>query len=169
MRIIWKELKIVIDNTILFEIMKKKSGISPVIATVILIAVAVAIAIAVAFWAAGVTGAFTKFEELKISNSYVTRNPADYTFTVSYKNAGPSDITIEEINVNDRPLNAFWSTATVNGSAMSPISIKTGASGHILVSFPDAGSTRAFVPGQTIELKILTASGVYYVGTFLMP
>jgi len=142
---------------------RNKFGVSPVIATVILIA------IAVAFWAAGLTGAFTRFENLKITNTFVTRNTNDYTITISYKNSGSTDITIENIFVHDRPLNTFWSSAKVNGTPMSNIHIPPGASGQIAVSFPDNGNTRAFVAGQTVGIKVQTASGVYYIGTFNMP
>jgi len=146
-----------------------RRGISPVIATVILIAIAVAVSIAVAFWAAGLTGAFTRFEKLEISNSYVTRNAGDYTITVSYKNTGPDDITLVDIFVGEKPLESFWSLAQVNGSTLSPISVPSGASGQILIVFPDDGVHRAFTPGQTIVVKVQTATGVYYVGTFLIP
>ena len=147
----------------------KKSGISPVIATVILIAIAVAVAIAVAFWAAGLTGAFTRFEKLEITNTFATRNTNDYTITISYKNSGSTDITIENIFVHERPLNTFWSSATVNGNPISNIHIPQGASGQMVVSFPDSGSVKAFIPGQMVEMKVQTASGVYYIGSFNMP
>jgi len=146
-----------------------RRGISPVIATVILIAIAVAVSIAVAFWAAGLTGAFTRFEKLEVSNSYVTRNANDYTITISYKNTGPNDITLEDILIGEKPLKSFWSSAMVNGSSLSPISIPSGASGQVLITFPDNGGNRAFTPGQTVIVKVQTASGVYYVGTFLIP
>jgi len=42
------------------------SGISPVVATVILVAIAIVIAIAVAFWATGLVGIFTRFEKIEM-------------------------------------------------------------------------------------------------------
>ena len=115
------------------------------------------------------SGNFTRFEKLEISNSYVTRNAGDYTITVSYKNAGPDDITLVDIFVGEKPLESFWSMAQVNGSTLSPISLPSGASGQILIVFPDDGGNRAFTPGQTVVVKVQTAAGVYYVGTFLIP
>ena len=150
--------------------MINRKGIEPVIATVILIAIAVAVAIAVAFWAAGLTGAFTRFEKLEVTNSFVTRNTNDYTITVSYRNAGSTDITISNIFIHEKPLNSFWSTAKVNGSSFLGVFVKVGVSGQIIAEFPDdSGGARAFVPGQTVEVKLQTESGVYYVGTFIMP
>ena len=147
----------------------KKSGISPVIATVILIAIAVAVAIAVAFWAAGLTGAFTRFEKLEIINTFVTRNSNDYTITISYKNSGSTDITIENIFVHEKPLSIFWSSATVNRNPMSNIHVPQGATGQMVVSFPDNDGVKAFVEGQMVQMKVQTASGVYYIGVFNMP
>ncbi|MEM3545257.1 MAG: archaellin/type IV pilin N-terminal domain-containing protein, partial [Nitrososphaerota archaeon] len=49
---------------------RSKSGISPVVATVILVAVAIVIAIAVAFWASGLVGIFTRFEKIEIVSAY---------------------------------------------------------------------------------------------------
>ena len=51
---------------------RKNSGISPVVATVILVAVAIVIAIAVAFWASGLVGVFTRFEKLEIVSAVMT-------------------------------------------------------------------------------------------------
>ena len=47
-----------------------KKGISPVIATVIIVSVAIAIAVAVAFWMTGITGLFTRYEKVEVTNAY---------------------------------------------------------------------------------------------------
>ncbi|MEM2038847.1 MAG: archaellin/type IV pilin N-terminal domain-containing protein, partial [Nitrososphaerota archaeon] len=49
---------------------RRRAGISPVVATVILVAVAIVIAIAVAFWASGLVGIFTRFEKIEIQTAY---------------------------------------------------------------------------------------------------
>jgi hypothetical protein len=51
-------------------VVRGKAGISPVVATVILVAVAIVIAIAVAFWASGLVGVFTRFEKIEIQSAY---------------------------------------------------------------------------------------------------
>ncbi len=107
-------------------------------------------------------------ENLEIINSFVTRNPSDYTFTIGYKNTGFSDIFITEILIGDKPLFTFWSSAMVNGSS-SIEPIKMGSSGVILISFPDKGDAKAIVSGQAVEINIRTDSEIYYVGTFLIP
>jgi len=144
-------------------------GISPVIATIVVIAVAVAISLGVAFWASGLVGTFSRFEKLEVVNSYVTRDVNDYTIVVSYKNSGSSDITLTEIFVSDKPLSQFWSSATVNGSSFTQVSIPAGTDGMLSISFPDVGGVKAFVEGQAIEVKVQSSSGVYYIGTFIIP
>jgi len=111
----------------------------------------------------------TGFEKLEITNTFVARNTNDYTITISYKNSGSTDITIEIIFVGEKPLSTFWSIATVNGIPMSNIYVPQGSSGKIVVIFPDNGSVRAFVAGQMVEMKVQTSSGVYYIGSFNMP
>ncbi|MEM3404462.1 MAG: archaellin/type IV pilin N-terminal domain-containing protein [Nitrososphaeria archaeon] len=144
-------------------------GISPVIATIVVIAVAVAISLAVAFWASGLVGTFTRFEKLEIKNSYVTREVNEYRIVVSYKNSGSSDVTLTEIFVSDKPLSQFWSTATVNETSFTQVFIPAGTDGVFSISFPDDAGVKAFVEGQTIEIKAQSSSGVYYVGTFIIP
>ncbi|MEM2332039.1 MAG: archaellin/type IV pilin N-terminal domain-containing protein, partial [Nitrososphaerota archaeon] len=70
---------------------RSKSGISPVVATVILVAVAIVIAIAVAFWASGLVGIFTRFEKLEIVSAIMT---ASDTFQVIIRNTGSADTAI---------------------------------------------------------------------------
>ncbi|MEM2809438.1 MAG: archaellin/type IV pilin N-terminal domain-containing protein, partial [Candidatus Methanomethylicia archaeon] len=57
---------------------KKSKGISPVIATIIMVAVAIVISIAAAFWLTGLMGAFTTYENIRIT-AYATRGQNQYT------------------------------------------------------------------------------------------
>jgi flagellin-like protein len=79
---------------------RKKSGISPVVATVILVAVAIVIAIAVAFWASGLVGVFTRFEKIEIVSAYW--DTGNQTVVVIAKNSGSSDARIDMIFVNGK-------------------------------------------------------------------
>ncbi|MEM2845959.1 MAG: archaellin/type IV pilin N-terminal domain-containing protein, partial [Nitrososphaerota archaeon] len=75
---------------------RSRSGISPVVATVILVAVAIVIAIAVAFWASGLVGIFTRFEKLEIVSAY---QRDAYTIVLSVKNTGTSPTSIIQVVV----------------------------------------------------------------------
>ncbi|MEM3194444.1 MAG: archaellin/type IV pilin N-terminal domain-containing protein, partial [Candidatus Bathyarchaeia archaeon] len=47
-----------------------RRGISPVVATVILVAVTIVVAVAVAYWMGGLTAIYTRFEKLEITSAY---------------------------------------------------------------------------------------------------
>jgi hypothetical protein len=111
----------------------------------------------------------TIFENLEIINVITALNTNNYTITIGYKNLGSTDIIIENIFVNQMPLTAFWYTALVNGNPISNINVPQGSSGQLVITFPDEGGLKAFAPGVTVALKIQTASGFYYIGSFNMP
>jgi flagellin-like protein len=76
---------------------RKNSGISPVVATVILVAVAIVIAIAVAFWASGLVGVFTRYEQLEVLSAYQS-DAAEITIIVA--NRGTTQTSIIQVVVN---------------------------------------------------------------------
>jgi flagellin-like protein len=82
---------------------RSRSGISPVVATVILVAIAIVIAIAVAFWATGLVGIFTRFEKFEIRTAYATVENNQYIIHLSIANTGSADVTIDDIYINGRP------------------------------------------------------------------
>jgi len=90
-----------------------RRGISPVIATVILIAVTLAIGIAVAAWLMGVWGGLGGGEQLRIypeSTLTVRNNTA--TLELVVKNEGSRDVVIRSVTVAGYPCNI---TKTVVG------------------------------------------------------
>jgi len=82
-----------------------KKGISPVIATVIIVSVAIAIAVAVAFWMTGITGLFTRYERVEITNCYADWNTTCncWLIVIQLRNSGSDDATLDEIFINGRP------------------------------------------------------------------
>jgi len=161
----------------------RRFGISPVVATIVLIAIAVAVSLAVAFWAGGLTGVFTRFEKIEALRCDVVLDSSggsrDYRVIFLWKNAGTADTTIVDILLNDRPVKVFWPSAEVylNGevwvsgsdSSFRGVSFPSGSVVNIEILFPSNGSTSAFSPGQTIEVKVVTAYGVYYVKNLVVP
>jgi len=139
---------------------KKRKGISPVIATVILIAVAVAIAIAVAFWAAGLTGAFTRFEKLEISSAYA--NSAT-SIVLNVQNTGSSDATIVDIFINGKPESSFVPAGTA--APVPPISLTSGSKQTITITIAAPGLTS----GVTYDFKVHTAAGNDYPKAVVIP
>ena len=122
---------------------RSRSGISPVVATVILVAVAIVIAIAVAFWASGLVGIFTRFEKLEIVSAIMT--DAD-KFQVIIRNTGSADTAIIQVLVQGRAV----------GTPSSPVSLKVGESVTCTVSVESPP------PGVTVELAFYSAGGKIY-------
>jgi len=137
-------------------------GISPVIATVILVAVAIAIAIAVAFWMTGIIGLFTRFEKLEITYVYATKaaDGSYWTITLKVKNTGTADATIDNIFINGRPATAWTGFSSISPTAVtSGYSLSAGSEVTITITL---SSGNEFVSGQSIEVKVHTASGQEY-------
>ena len=78
-------------------------GISPIVATVILVAVTIAISIAVALWISGLIGGFTGIEKLEITNSYAEQVSGNYFFVINMSNKGTKPVTIDSIFIDRIP------------------------------------------------------------------
>ena len=77
------------------HIMKSRKGISPVIATVILVAVAITVSVSVAYWMGGISSLYTRLEKIEIQSIVATKGVAgNYTITLAAKNTGSADATI---------------------------------------------------------------------------
>ncbi|MEM0204585.1 MAG: archaellin/type IV pilin N-terminal domain-containing protein [Nitrososphaerota archaeon] len=152
-----------------------KSGISPVMATVILVAIAIVIAIAVAFWATGLVGVFTRFEKIEIIAAVYDTDNGDVELLV--RNTGSSPATIDAVYVNGRPVtdyeigqsgdvvnpprgasscNFYTTTATCDPGEYAVVSVKG----------PDG---TGWASGVTYEVAIHTASGKTYPVAVLIP
>ncbi|MCL7398474.1 MAG: hypothetical protein LZ165_05475 [Thaumarchaeota archaeon] len=144
---------------------RSKSGISPVMATVILVAIAIVIAIAVAFWASGLVGVFTRFEKLEITSAYYDSGQRSVKLTV--KNTGSADASIDNIFVNGRPCDSDCGGVP---NPNSPETIAVGESETITVANPPTDVTDGqWKPGVTYEIAIHTASGKTYPVSVLIP
>ncbi len=171
-----------------------RAGISPVIATVIIVAVAIAIAIAVAFWMTGIVGLFTGFEQVKVVSVYAEwdRDNKQWNVTVTLRNTGTADATIDEIFLNGKPF-SYWEHQ--NKAAAVSITVKrgnetvasgsendlaslggkgvplpAGTSAAIEIVLPGPGASPAlFEHGQSLEIKIHTASGQEYPKLTTLP
>ena len=150
---------------------RNKSGISPVMATVILVAIAIVIAIAVAFWASGLVGVFTRFEKMEVTTAMYDTTNRDVELLV--RNTGSSAATIDNIYVNGQPVSSY-TLATDGDVVHPPIGAATcDTSGtcdpgeYIVVSI--SSPTGGWAHGVTYEFAIHTASGKTYPVSVLIP
>ena len=168
-----------------------KKGISPVIATVIIVSVAIAIAVAVAFWMTGITGLFTRYEKIEVTNVYAIWNEtkSKWLVVLQIKNSGSDSATIDDIFINVKPMSAYGTSLTVNytNQRTSPtnfdynttkdwrvfpsggITINPGEEYTIVIGIPTSGTGFTFTHGQSIEIKLHTVAGKEYPKTVVLP
>jgi len=144
---------------------RSNSGISPVVATVILVAIAIVIAIAVAFWASGLVGVFTRFEKLEITSAYYDGS----NVVLVVRNTGSADTSIDDIYVNGVPcLGGCNIDPSISPS--STYSMKVGSSATIKIGKPPSTVTGgSWTSGVTYEVLVHTASGKSYPVSVLIP
>jgi FlaG/FlaF family flagellin (archaellin) len=122
---------------------RRKAGISPVVATVILVAVAIVIAIAVAFWASGLVGVFTRFEKLEIVSAVMTD---ENEFTVRIRNTGSAPTRIIQVVVQGQFV----------GPVDPPVLVDVGQTVSCTITIDSPP------PGITVELAFYSAGGKVY-------
>ena len=153
-----------------------RRGISPVIATVIIVAVAIAISIAVAFWMTGIVGLFTGFEQVQVTSAYAQWDGTKYTIKMTIKNTGTSAATIDNIIINGKPLGGGATSVgiTTDSAPLSggSFSLSPGSSQEVIIyingeSVTWAGGT--LTHGVSVEVKLHTASGKEYPKLVVLP
>jgi FlaG/FlaF family flagellin (archaellin) len=135
---------------------RRNAGISPVVATVILVAVAIVIAIAVAFWASGLVGVFTRFEKIEIQSAYWDGS----NVVLIARNTGSSMAVVDMILVNGAPcVTGFCDSLSIGASTklqlLVPAILYLG--GSIITG------------GVTNEIALHTTSGKTYPVAVLVP
>ena len=160
---------------------RSRAGISPVIATVILVAVAIVIAIAVAFWATGLVGIFTKYEKFEVTNIYAAptgANPNEYYVYITAKNTGTSSATIDNVYINGQPMSSppsgFQVTAIASGGGTSCTATSVEVGNLQVTCNPGEVveltlTLTAPSPGLTIEVTLHSAAGKTYPASVLLP
>jgi FlaG/FlaF family flagellin (archaellin) len=134
---------------------RRNAGISPVVATVILVAVAIVIAIAVAFWASGLVGVFTRFEKIEIQSAYWDGSAV----VIIAKNTGSSIAVVDMILANGAPcLTGLSEQMTIGGTLSTQIAPDDCSGGGSIVT-----------GGVTNEIALHTTSGKTYPVAVLVP
>jgi len=134
---------------------RKNSGISPVVATVILVAVAIVIAIAVAFWASGLVGVFTRFEKIEIQSAYW--DPTTSSVQIIARNTGSSPTTIDMLIVNGVPCDIADIPLGIGEATTPPIEVTTTTCPSLRTG------------GVTNEIALHTTTGKTYPVAVLIP
>ena len=159
---------------------RNRSGISPVMATVILVAIAIVIAIAVAFWATGLVGIFTRFEKVEIRTAYaeVAQGAGGNVYHIKLKiaNTGSADVVIDDIYINGKPSSSYGEIKFAGACAdleTGPLSLKAGETlitdqnEMCIIEVPYGEPP--FTSGTTIEVAVHTGTGKLYPAAVLLP
>ena len=127
---------------------RARKGISPVIATVIIVAVAIAISIAVAGWLMGLWGTFGSTESLKVMpNSTLTVTNNTGTLNVVVKNVGSKPAKITQVTLSNGD---SWNVNVV----VNPGEVKTITE----------TTNNPVTPGAQYTIKVYTDAGNVYSG-----
>lgn len=126
-------------------------AISPVIATIVIVIVALSVSMGGGIWLAGTVPAFARYEELKVSSSYIENSDIAI---LNIKNTGNAEATIDTLHVNGRgPDGIGWSATSTR--------LKSGDVAKITVTASQY-PIEAFTPGIAYDFTISTAAGGKY-------
>ncbi len=146
-------------------IIAQRKGISPVIATVIIVAVAIAISIAVAGWLMGLWGGFGQTESLKtFPDSYADANTD--TFYIIVQNVGGSPAQIYKMEIAGESFTTFDVDTNLDGAAdltgQTTVTVDPGAKLAVIVN---AAGTIDVASGVAYTVTIYTEAGNVYTTT----
>lgn len=157
------KIPVALDNGAKF---RKNRGISPVIATVILVAVAITVAVAVSYWMSGISSQYATYESVEIISGYCTNTGGNWTISFVMKNSGTTTASLLSIFINDVEIDTYNTTAVAGEWTTDMTSPRTITSGQtisvtVYVSSSRAGSTLS--SGTTVNIKFHSAAGMDYI------
>jgi len=142
---------------------KKSKGISPVIATIIMVAVAIVVSIAAALWLAGLMGTFTAYEAIQIRMINVVKETSGWNFTITITNIGTGSAAIEKVYIDTHDCTSKFNFTT-------PYTLPPGHTILILMdNASDFFNVHNYKSGRTVTVKIVTAAGNEYYRTVVLP
>jgi len=122
--------------------LRSRTAISPVIATVILLAVVIAVALVSVSWMSGLTVSFMEIEDLKITNENWAQDCTYVDLTLSNKGTSTSTVTSIAVNSQSATYNFTSGSATINADESAVIRI-----------------TGVFAPGGKYSITFTTMKG----------
>lgn len=149
--------------------MRIKKGVSPVIATVILVAVAITVAVAVAYWMSGISAQYTSFEKVEIQSAYATYDDTPlaekWIITMDLKNTGSADATLISVFINDKPIdqtNILCPQIDPDPAVEAKLPIESGTSVTVTITINDVAAV-PYTSGTTLNIKLHSAAGMDYI------
>jgi len=143
-------------------------GVSPVIATIIIVAIAIVMSIAVAYWMLGLGAAFTRFEKLEFTSGYATYNVtlAGFDIKMKLKNTGSAALTIDQVFINGVP---WGDIAAADKGTENLIGTPLAPGGEKLDGLIQLKKGTTYVSGMTVEVLVRTAAGRDFPKVIVLP
>jgi flagellin-like protein len=141
-------------NKIIQKFKKNSKGLSPVVASIILIAVTVAVSVVVAAWMGGMTiGLMGNAEQVSITNYQFS---ATDTVVLNVRNTGTATITLDSATIDG----AIVTTITPVPPS-TDLNIGKGETGTYSLIIPGsvANADGDFSAGAQYSIKLVTAKG----------
>ena len=137
---------------------EKRKGISPLIATLLLIAIAVAASVLTYSWVMSMIGSQSAQAQtqLRIDGVNWAQNSV-----VKIRNTGSVDAVLESVMVRENKAGSPWTT--YDGAKLTSVSLPTGMMKDITVT----GLTGA--AGESYVIRATAATGFYYEAVFTVP
>ncbi|MEM1982718.1 MAG: archaellin/type IV pilin N-terminal domain-containing protein [Sulfolobales archaeon] len=132
-----------------------RKGISPVIATVIIVAVALILSVALAGWVMGLWGTLGSTEALQIVSASLSNATNDnLNITLVNKGAAPAKIILVSVS------NATWSKAVEPGDTTDCLTVEIKPANYttLVCTLQNASE---IVGGLVYTVKVTTLSGTY--------
>jgi flagellin-like protein len=135
-------------NKIIRKFKKNSKGLSPVVASIILIAVTVAVSVVVAAWMGGMTlGLMGSAEKAVITNvAFTDGGSGTDTIAVTVQNTGDTSVSISSTFLDNKAASSF---------AVSPTPIAKASTSVVTLTVP----TATIVPGTQYTIKLVTGAG----------
>jgi flagellin-like protein len=141
-------------------------GVSPIIATVILLAVSITVAVAIASYMSGITQSNANFEKVEIMSAYSEYDSGFWTVNVHIKNAGPTDATLSYIMINGNTIDAYDTGPTSGNWTTNMIEdeiIESGQTIKIQIYLARDKAGKYVSSGTTIDIRLHSIRGFDYI------
>jgi hypothetical protein len=153
------------EKSVLKRLCADKGGISPFIASVIIVAILILIGIAIAYWLSGAAGSYAK-EELKIVSVYAESTSVGWRIIIQVKNTGSAEAAISDILLNQKSCADYagepWRLSLEsNGAPVADlrkinIVLKAGEEKKLVITTRDV---EPFTYGVILRVQLRSASG----------
>ena len=146
--------------------LKTRTGLSPVIATLVLLAVSITVAVAASYYMSGITQSNASFEKVEILSAYCSNDANFWIVSFQLKNTGPSAASLSHVFINSIPIDAYDTVATL-GNWTSDMTvgqlINSGQTVTLNLYMAKNKVGSSLSTGTTLDVQFHSAHGFDYI------